>query len=252
MLEILMNMDEVIKAREILINRRINMLSNSLKRFLCRWNMVNDIAVGELVKSWDVLKTVEFIEKHLSLGAPVLDIGAFASEILLILKKLGYSNLTGIDLNPMIVEMPDNESIRYDVGNFLETPYQDYTFAAITAISVIEHGFDSERLLTEIGRLLKPGGYFIASFDYWPTKIECTELRPFDMSWAILSKAELVQFIEDARAHGLKPVGTLNFAAKEKPIAWHGKDYTFGWLALQKCKLVETTGVCETQGCSKA
>lgn len=237
MLEILKSMDDVIKAREILKHRQINSLSNPLQRFLSKWRFVKEVPVGELIKSWDVLKSIEFIEKHISSEEPILDIGAFASEILVILRKLGYSNLTGIDLNPLIVEMPDREVIRYDIGNFLETSYQDGAFSAITAISVIEHGFDSERLLDEIVRLLRVGGYFITSFDYWPSKIDCSELRPFNMSWTIFSEGELVQFVDDARAHGMQPVGPLNFATEEKPIAWQGKNYTFGLLALQKCNV---------------
>jgi SAM-dependent methyltransferase len=92
----------------------------------------------------------------------VLDIGAFASEIPLILRTLGYARVSALDLNPAVTEMPFSGAIDYRVGDFLRAPYADGFFGAITAISVIEHGFDGDALVSEVRRLLRPGGYFVA------------------------------------------------------------------------------------------
>jgi SAM-dependent methyltransferase len=192
------------------------------------------VTLGDVVKSWDVLKTANFIRDHFSRETPVLDVGAFASEILPVLHRMKYSNLTGADLNPRIKEMPFADSIRYEVTDFMETPFPDASFGAITAISVIEHGFRSRQLLREISRLLRPGGYFIASFDYWPEKVDTTGMNIFGMDWNIFSKAEVLGFVEEARANGLSPCGDIDLEAGEKVIHWGGKNYTFAWLALGK------------------
>ena len=160
--------------------------------------------------------------------------GAYASEILSVLHRMKYSNLTGVDLNPRIREMPFADPIRYEVADFMATPFPDGSFGAITAISVIEHGFRSERLLREISRLLRPGGYFIASFDYWPEKVDTTGMDIFCMDWRIFSKAEVLAFIEEARGYDLSSCGEIDLEAEEKVIHWGGKDYTFAWLALRK------------------
>ena len=76
------------------------------------------------------------------------------------LSRLNYRNLTGVDLNPKLVRMPEPDKVRYLVSDFLATPFADASFDAISAISVIEHGFQCDRLLGEISRLLKPAGYF--------------------------------------------------------------------------------------------
>jgi SAM-dependent methyltransferase len=193
-----------------------------------------EVTLGDIVKSWDVLKAASFLRDHLSPEIPVLDVGAYASEILPVLHRMKHSNLTGVDLNPRIKEMPFADHIRYEVSDFMATPFPDGSFGAITAISVIEHGFQSARLLREISRLLRPGGYFIASFDYWPEKVDTTGIDLFGMDWRIFSKEEVLALLEKAREYGLSPCGEIDLDAKEKVIHSGGKEYTFAWLALQK------------------
>lgn len=192
------------------------------------------LRLGHAVKSWDVLRTTEFLERSLPKTARVLDIGAYSSEILPVLHRLGFSRLTGIDLNPEIGKMPYAESIRYQMGNFLQAPFADHSFEVVTAISVIEHGFDGPGLLREMSRLLAPGGTFVASYDYWPDKIDTGGTRLFGMDWLIFSRREIESFLQQAKAFGLESDGAVALDAGERTIHWADRDYTFGWMALKK------------------
>jgi SAM-dependent methyltransferase len=145
-----------------------------------------------------------------------------------------FLKVSGVDLNPRIRSMPYADVVAYKVGDFHRSPFAAGQFAAITAISVIEHGFDSSRLLVEVSRLLMPGGYFIASFDYWPTKVETTGVSLFGLDWRIFSESEIRQFIQDGRTHDLAPEGEIALGASEKVVEWAGRGYTFGWLVLRK------------------
>jgi SAM-dependent methyltransferase len=205
-----------------------------LIRVLQNLDILRGVPVGDAVKSWDVLLTAQFIREHLRGNDPILDIGAYASEILPALHRLGYSSLTGVDLNPGVRKMPYPRAIRYEVADFLRSPFGDGSFDAITSISVIEHGFNAPRLLGEVTRLLRPGGYFLASFDYWPAKVDTTGSDPFGMSWTIFSKGEVLRFLSDAAGAGMVPVGPVDLEAEEPAIRWGGKDYTFAWMALRK------------------
>jgi len=232
--EILKSRDEIHAARGILKSTGLSCITPWPLSIFVKHGIRNGITVGDPLKSWDVLKTIEFIRENIPFSSRILDIGAYASEILCILYRLRYYSLTGIDVNPLVKKMPHSDVIRYEVSDFMASPFGSESFEAISAISVIEHGFDGKRLLEEISRLLCPGGHFLASFDYWPEKVDTTGIRVFDMKWNIFSKAEVLDFVEKAKSHGLHPVGELRLDAEDKVIHWGGKEYTFAWLALCK------------------
>lgn len=232
--DVLRSRSQIDQSRQELRRRNLSCLSTWPKRVLRKLGLAKGVSVGDYIKSWDVLKTATFIERNVPRHASVLDIGAFASEIPCVLHRLGYSSLTAVDLNPMLERMPDAGSIRYVVSDFTSTPFEEKSFEAITAISVIEHGFRSQSLLKEVARLLCDGGYFVASFDYWKDKIDTSGISLFGLDWIIFSEAELLAFIEEACDYGLMPVGEVNLNVENPAIEWGGKKYTFGWLVLQK------------------
>jgi SAM-dependent methyltransferase len=233
-LRVLRNKADIAAARRALIERKASALDCSLTRFLRRLRLVSGISVGDDLKSWDVLATLEFLEKNVGKDQPILDIGCYASEIIVALKKSGFSNLSGVDLNPDLERMPYANTVRYKKADFQETGFNDASFSAITSISVIEHGLNATALLKETSRLLKTGGYFVASFDYWPEKIDTTGIEFFGMDWLIFSREDILDFVQKAKACGLTPVDDLSFDGEEKPIECAGKHYTFGWLVLRK------------------
>lgn len=234
-MEVLKNRRQIKNARTELASRNLSFYEpawrTSLKR---RLGLFGGVSVGDWVKSWDVLLAVKFIESHVEKSDSILDIGCFSSELIVILHNLGYTRLAGADLNPDIRLMPYQESIDYQKVDFMHTNFGDASFQAITSISVIEHGFQAAALLKEVSRLLRPGGYFVASFDYWPEKIDTTAVQLFGLSWQIFSQAEVAQFVSDAREFGLESVGDLKSETGEPAIEFAGRKYTFGWIVLRK------------------
>jgi SAM-dependent methyltransferase len=234
--QVLQSTAAIVAARRALRQRGLSSISPlaELRRRLARRGWRTGVIVGDMIKSWDIAQTARFIEEALPRDAAILDMGAFQSEILIVLRKLGYSRLTGLDLNPAILQMPHAGDVRYQVADFLDAPFPAGAFAAITAISVIEHGYEPERLLREVSRLLAPGGYFIASFDYWPEKLDTLHTRIFDMSWTIFSREDVQALLTQAATYGLLPTGQISLAAGQPIVDMFGRQYTFAWLALRK------------------
>ena len=233
--EVLQTKAEVQRARARLVQRGLSCLGLELGRsWWERLRRHEPVRVGDEVKSWDVLRTVEFVELRHPKTARVLDLGAYSSEILCALHRAGFASLTGIDLNPRVRRMPFSDAVRWDVGNFLHTPYADGAFDVMTSVSVIEHGFDPEGLLREARRLLAPGGSFIASFDYWPEKLDTKDTKFFGLDWRIFSRGEVTELVDQAGRHGFAPAGPLALDATERIVSCAGREYTFAWLALTR------------------
>jgi len=209
-------------------------LDGALSALVHRLRLSRGVHMGDQVKSWDVLQTVKFLNQNIKKSDAVLDIGCYASEITSSLFQIGYTNLTGADLNPNLGKMPHQGKIKYQVTDFMHTPFAAGSFDAVTSISVIEHGFNPEALLVEMSRILKSGGYFVSSFDYWPEKIDTRDTKFFGMDWKIFSEQEVAAFVKMSADFGFKPVGELAFSGKERPIECGGRQYTFAWLALVK------------------
>jgi len=204
------------------------------KRFRDRVLLRAPLAVGEPAKSWDVLQTVRLLQERLPPDAPILDMGAFASEILCSLHMIGFNRLTGIDLNRAVRFMPFHEDIDWVVGDMMATPFPDASMMAITSISAIEHGFALRPLFREVSRLLAPGGLFIASTDYWPEKIDTSGIRMFGLEWTIFSRDEIAEVLRTAGEYGLRLVGDARFDAGEPTIDCTDRRFTFVWFALEK------------------
>ena len=234
MLRVLQSPDENAKARAELDRRGLSLARSDWLAQLGRRLGIDRYSIGDARKSWDVLMTAQLIEQRLPKDAAIVDFGAFHSEITGILCRMGFTSLTGIDLNPKLKSGPYPDKIRYAIRDFLDTGFPDASFDCITSISAIEHGHSVDALLKEVSRLLKPGGLLVGSTDYWPKKIDTTGVMIFGMDWTIFSAEEMAAFFEKARAAGLQPTGTLEYDATTPSIDFSGRRYSFAWFALEK------------------
>ncbi len=192
------------------------------------------------LKSWDVLRALEAVVQTTAPRQPVLDLGSVACPVLPCLHRLGYRDLHGVDLDPRVAVMPFAREIDYRAADMTATAWPDESFAAITAISVIEHGLHRGALLDEVARLLRPGGAFVFSTDYWPEKISTDGVRLFGLDWRIFSAREVEALLAAARERDLHPVGDplavlrapLANGRATRPVSYAGRDYTFLYGAL--------------------
>ena len=232
--KVLQKMSCVDDSRKIMIEIGASAIESYSQSVLRRIFLNRSIKLGDKVKSWDMLETIKFFNNNVDFSDSILDIGAYASEILVSLHQIGYQKLAGVDLNERVLAMPHSKAIDYRVSDFMHTMFETASFKAVTAISVIEHGFDQTALLREMSRLIRPGGYFVSSFDYWNEKIDTGDQKIFDMTWKIFSEQDVACFIDEAASFGFKPVGALDFDCVDRPIECMGRNYTFGWLALER------------------
>ena len=120
------------------------------------------------------------------------------------------------------------------------TNYPNNFFDYVTSISVIEHGVNVNSFFSEVSRVLKPGGLFLVSTDYWEHKIKTSHKFPYGEKFGpmiVFDKEEVTEMIAHAESLGLILEGDWQACkVKNKVIHWERMDehYTFAFLAFRK------------------
>lgn len=110
-----------------------------------------------------------YCEQFLKPGETVLDIGSNKGHFICAMKKRGF-DVYGIDVNPEYIRVAKENALNNNLDiPILEArgealPFSDNKFQFVNCSEVTEHVEDPERLLTEIHRVLAPGGRCYVSF----------------------------------------------------------------------------------------
>lgn len=82
-------------------------------------------------------------------------------------EKYPEAKLFGFDFSETIVEIARRNTINVEIksGNLEAAPYGGETFDLILCTQVIEHLLDDKKGVSELYRILKPGGYLVISTD---------------------------------------------------------------------------------------
>ena len=73
-MQVLQTKLQIKEARLELIRKGASQLESSFLTFLRKFRIVPSIKLGDMVKSWDVLATLNFLDKNLDKADPVLDL----------------------------------------------------------------------------------------------------------------------------------------------------------------------------------
>jgi len=110
--------------------------------------------------NWDNLIFREKVLSQLASGNHLLDLGAGAG----ILEEMNFRKIAarvcGVDPDPRILGNPYLDEAK--LGSAESIPYPNGTFDAVVANNVLEHLPDPQRVFTEVHRVLRPGGLFMA------------------------------------------------------------------------------------------
>jgi 2-polyprenyl-6-hydroxyphenyl methylase/3-demethylubiquinone-9 3-methyltransferase len=108
-----------------------------------------------------------WFDRHIDWAAKdVLDLGCAGGFMAEAMAGRG-ATVTGIDPAAEAVAAArrhaatEGLSIRYDVGVGEALPYADASFDAVVCVDVLEHVADLAKVLSEVARVLRPGGLFL-------------------------------------------------------------------------------------------
>ena len=98
-------------------------------------------------------------------GKKALEVGCGGGFLCEEIARMGF-NVTGIDPAKKSIESAENHAkssglnIRYELGSGEALPYQDNTFDIVFCCDVLEHVQNVQKVISEISRVLTPGGTF--------------------------------------------------------------------------------------------
>ena len=108
----------------------------------------------------------------------ILDIGCATGRLLYKLAERGYTNLSGVDLAPRIIEVARNKLSPFKINLNLKTadsedrlPWPDNSFDVITLTGVIHHFYRLDDALKEACRVLNKKGKLIIWDPWFPVII---------------------------------------------------------------------------------
>ena len=176
---------------------------------------------GMKAQSEVVLRRLERV-RPLPAGSRVLDVGAAAGNFVLACRQLGYV-CEGVEpgANARAAAAALGEHLRSPLelaeGSAESIPFPDASFDLVHAASVIEHVIDLDKAISEVYRVLKPGGVFwfnsASSMSPWQGEIRGFPLFGWYpnsvklkiMNWVKDAKPELVGYSRTPAIHWFTP-----------------------------------------------
>lgn len=189
-------------------------------------------------KAWDNLIALEAL-KHVAPDESIVDVGCRSGILLTWLDQIGYRRLWGCDVKRPLPAF--KQAVRRGYATTFmrgavmyvrhrqrmrRTPAENTTFpknefAAVTAMSVIEHAVDTRAFFGEAMRLLRPGGVLFLSTDYWREPLVTAA------GDRVFGPEDVDCLVREATSVGLRPLCEPERDVAEAVIAEGGLRYTF-------------------------
>lgn len=114
-----------------------------------------------------VSEMIDDLVEDLSPTRRLLDVGCGPGQFsIMAAERLPQAQVVGVDLAPTMIELarqhaaasPANDRVRFEVGDAMALPFRDAEFDTVLSSGSIKQWPDSAKGLSEIHRVLEPGG----------------------------------------------------------------------------------------------
>lgn len=211
-----------------------------------KYDLLNRILSGGIDIQWrkDVIKMVQSAKP-----ATILDIATGTGDLAIMMAKNTNAQITGLDLSAGMLEVGRkkveaeglNNRVTMIQGDSENLPFEDNSFDCITVSFGVRNFENLEKGLSEIRRILKPGGTFIILEFSYPTSFPMKQLYTFYSKNILPAIGKLISkdqsaytYLPDSVAafpHGEEMKNILKNVKFTQPI---DKKLTFGIASIYK------------------
>jgi demethylmenaquinone methyltransferase / 2-methoxy-6-polyprenyl-1,4-benzoquinol methylase len=127
-----------------------------------RYDLLNHLLSGNVDKRWRRIVATRVRDKLSSKSARVLDVACGTGDLSLTLFEITGAGVVGTDFCRPMLEIAAGKTsgpIRFIEGDALDLPFRDGTFDVVTIAFGLRNLSNVESGLTELSRVLKPGGW---------------------------------------------------------------------------------------------
>ena len=144
----------------------------------------------------------EFVSTDAVKGKNILDDCCGSGGKTLLLSQMGAAKVTGIDIGESFIDEAKNfakskgvSNIEFLAGDAHNLPFADKSFDMVFSFDAFEHVSNPEKMLSEVKRVLKPGGRFVMSFTTWGNRQGHHMTDAINVPWAhmLVSEKNLMQ-----------------------------------------------------------
>ena len=181
--------------------------------------------------------TKELVELcHISGGTCVLDVGCGVGATACYLAKEYGCRVVGVDLRESMVALSDERAQREEVADLVEfrvadaqdLPFEDAQFDVILCESVATFIEDKQRVVEELARVVKSGGYVGFNEEIWletpPAEVVVHVKRAWEVKPSIPKADDWRQMLKDA---GLRDVFVKTYKLDARRESTQIKRYRF-------------------------
>lgn len=195
-------------------------------------------AATNLLKS---IKQQTYAMMHVREGQTVLDVGCGpASDTIALSKIVGPTGkVIGIDHDPEMVDAANQRAtdesvahfVEHRLANGLELPFEDNIFDSCRSERVFQHVEEADKLLAEMIRVTKPGGYIVIADADHSTHGTSTSFPDMDLKM----REMILEYINNPQiARGLYTMMKLADLQniETNPLLFSWPDYPMWWMSI--------------------
>jgi ubiquinone/menaquinone biosynthesis C-methylase UbiE len=156
----------------------------------------------------------EFVRRFAS-GKDVLEVGCGTGLILQRLDAFARSTC-GVDLSPNMLELARRRQLNVQLGSATRLPFRDGSFDVACAFKVLAHVREVRLALSEMARVVRPGGHVIAEF-YNPWSLRAVVKRlcpPRQVAEGISEANVFTRYDSPTAVRSLVPMGCQLVASR--------------------------------------